>query len=346
MVSATIALVMQPKLKINMISESTFTVQGHGVHTAFLEMTEALAARPNVDVAVNTFRRHADITHIHTFGPYSLLHLLFGSGKKVISVHVVPDSLVGSIAGAKYFYGLAKWYMRLFYNRADLLLPVSKMVDNILRTQLHIKKPTTLLYNTINMNAYAPTPNDKVAARAALHIADDVRVVVGNGQIQPRKRFDAFCVAAKALPEVRFIWIGGIPFKHLGADYNRMQKMLDSKPANVSVTGVINHGDVRRYLQAADIFFLPSEQENHPMAVLEAAGAGLPIVVRDIHEYDDTFEQDVIRGDDTTFVTILSRLGTDEAFRRSAIQGAQHIAERFDSSEGAERLLQAYKNIL
>src|SRR5688572_15073425 len=107
-------------LKVNMISESTFTVQGHGVHTAFQEMTDALRASGQADVVVNKFRRGVNITHIQTFGPYSLLHLWFGSGKKVVSVHVVPDSLVGSIAGAKYFYGLAKLYMRLFYGRADL----------------------------------------------------------------------------------------------------------------------------------------------------------------------------------------------------------------------------------
>ncbi|HKX72907.1 MAG TPA: glycosyltransferase family 4 protein [Candidatus Saccharimonadales bacterium] len=329
-----------------MISESTFTVQGHGVHTAFQEMTDALAARPDIDVKVNKFRRRADITHIQTFGPYSLLHLWFGSGKKVISVHVVPDSLVGSIVGAKRFYWFAKWYMKHFYGRADLLLSVSKMVDDTLREQLGIHKPSRVLYNTVDMRVYQSSPGDKSKARTALALPADAQVVVSCAQIQPRKRFDIFCEAAKAMPDARFIWIGGIPFKHLGADYGLMQKMLDEKPANVTVTGVIDHDDVRRYLQAADVFFLPSDQENHPMAVLEAAGAGLPIVVRDIPEYDDTFKNDVVRGTDDTFIELIKKLASDEAFRAKAIAGSKDIAKRFDSHAGGEQLVEAYKSIL
>lgn len=33
------------KLIVNMISESEFTVQGHGVHTAYKEITDALRKR-------------------------------------------------------------------------------------------------------------------------------------------------------------------------------------------------------------------------------------------------------------------------------------------------------------
>jgi 1,2-diacylglycerol-3-alpha-glucose alpha-1,2-galactosyltransferase len=334
------------KIKVNMISESTFTVQGHGVHTAFLEIADALNARPDIDLMINKFRRRAGITHIQTFGPYALLQLWFGSGKKVISVHVVPDSLVGSIAGAQYFYGLAKWYMRVFYSRADLLLPVSKMVDTTLRVQLRIKKPSQVLYNTVDMDAYKAAPSDRSVSRTALALPKDGFVVVSCAQLQPRKRFDVFCNTAKALPDTTFIWIGGIPFKHLGADYGHMQKLLDEKPANVTVTGVIDHDGVRRYLQAADVFFLPSEQENHPMAVLEAAGAGLPLVVRDIPEYNDTFKDDVIRGKDATFVELIDRLCNDKAFRDQAKKGSAAIARRFDSRAGAERLVEAYKKVL
>ena len=337
---------MVTKLKINMVSESAFTVQAHGVHTAFVEMTNSLKARDDADVVVNKFRRPADITHIQTFGPYSLMHLLFGPGKKVVSVHVVPDSLVGSIVGAQYFYGLAKWYMRLFYGRADLLLAVSKMVDTTLHEQLKIKKPTKILYNFMDMSQYTVTPEVKKAAREKLNIPADKKVVYSNGQIQPRKRFDLFCEAAKALPDAQFIWVGGITFKRLGADYENQKRLVDTKPANVLVTGVVTHDAVTQYLQASDVMFLPSEQENHPMAVLEAAGAGLPIVVRDIPEYNDTFAQDVIRGTDGTFVTLLTKLFTDQAFYDDATAKARDIAERFGTKAGGQQLVDAYRSVL
>ena len=54
-----------------MISESEFTVQGHGVHTAYKEITDALRKRKDIDIEVNT-DRPADIIHIQTMGLYDL----------------------------------------------------------------------------------------------------------------------------------------------------------------------------------------------------------------------------------------------------------------------------------
>ena len=54
-------------IKVTMVSESEFTVQGHGVHTAYVELTNALKKRADVEVVVNQFGE-SDITHIHTVG--------------------------------------------------------------------------------------------------------------------------------------------------------------------------------------------------------------------------------------------------------------------------------------
>lgn len=335
------AVLPSPTLRVNMISETTFTVRGHGVHTAFKEMTSGLMAHPNVDVKVNTFRP-ADITHIQTIGGYSLLHLWFGSGKKVISVHVIPDSFTGSLRGAKYWYGLSAWYLRQFYGRADRLLAVSEEVKDTLIKQLRITKPIDVVYNTIDAAQYHTSSTDHQAARHSLNIPDDTFVVAGNGQIQPRKRFDIFLKLARDLPHFRFFWIGGIPFKHLGADFAAMQAMIAAAPANLTVTGVIELAQVRRYFQAADAFILPSNQENHPLAVLEAAASGLPIVVRDIKEYDSAFHNDVLRGNDSSFKSILIKLHRDPKYRADSIAKAKLIAARFDNVAGSQRLIELY----
>ncbi len=324
-----------------MISESVFTVKGHGVHTAFVEMTAALEARDDVDVKVNTFRR-ADVTHIQTVGGYSLLHLLFGSGKKVVSVHVIPDSFVGSLVGVKYWYGLSVWYLRFFYGRADRLLAVSEVVKSTLEGQLRVKKPIEVLYNTVDRKKYANNEADRKAAREKLGIPANKKVVVSNGQVQPRKRYDVFIDMAKQMPEVQFIWVGGIPFKSLGADHEKMEEMMTNAPSNVKTTGVIDLSEVRDYFWAADVFFLPSNQENHPLAVIEAAASGLPILVRDIKEYDASFGQDVVRGTDETFKELIEKLLNDKAFADKARKGAESIIGRFDNVAGGQRLVKAY----
>lgn len=337
-------------MRINMVSESEISVRGHGVHTAYLELTRALQARSDCEVVVNQFLKpvSADITHIHTIGLPSLMKLLFGSGKKVVSAHVVPASLVGSIAGAHIWLPVARGYMKFFYRRADKVLAVSNTVAAILENDLGIKKSKiAVTYNTIDTSNYRTTLSDKKTARQKLEINEDAFVVVGNGQIQPRKRFDSFVSIAKKLPEITFIWIGGIPFKNIGADYKKMQQLIDNVPSNLTVTGVIELEDVKAYLQAADVFVLPAEQENHPMAVIEAAAAGLPIVLRDIPEYDDTFADDFLRcKDDDEFAKAISDLKTNDDLYAKYKQGAQAIAHRFDSKTGADQAVAIYRGLL
>lgn len=328
-----------------MISETTFTVQGHGVSTAFEEMTRGLAARDDVDVRVNTFRR-ADITHVQTVGPYALATLLWGRSRKVISAHVIPDSFTGSLVGAKYWYGLSVWYLRFIYGRAHRVLAVSDEVKEALQHQLRVKVPVDVVFNTISRDLYAATPEKVAAAREKLGYSADTFMVVCCGQVQPRKRFDIFVKLAEDHPDMKFVWVGGIPFKHLGADYEHMQRLIKSAPANLTVTGVIPHEAVRAYYHAANAFLLPSDQENHPLAVLEAAASDVPVIVRDIPQYDSSFGKTIIRGTDATFGSLLERLRDDAGYRDKAVAESRRIAALYDTTAGAERLVGIYRALL
>lgn len=336
-------------LVVNMVSESDITVQGHGVHTAYDEIATALEARNDMTVIRGAFGQSVDcdVVHFHTIGSNTWRKLLAPGPKKVVTAHVVPASFVGSIKLAKYWLFAARWYMRWYYNRADKVLAVSGTVAAILEKELHVP-PAKIetFYNTVDMTHYAPKPGDRARARKKLGIADDAFVVLGNGQVQPRKRLDVFADMAQALPDVQFIWVGGIPFGQLGASYSSMKDAMSRTPANFKVTGMIPHDDVLAYLHAADVFCLPAEQENHPMCVLEAAGAGLPIVLRDLPEYDDTFASDTQRCDDDTFIEAIMKLRNSSSERDAWRRKTARIAERFDSHAAAGRYVELYRSLL
>ena len=333
------------KLIVDMISESEFTVQGHGVHTAYKEIADALRKRKDIDIEVNS-KRPADIIHIQTMGLYSFRHLIRRGGKKVVSAHIVPDSFIGSIKGAKYWKPLGKMWLKFFYKKADLVLACSGMVADELINDMNVPK-TKVLYNTIDMSRYRHSAVEKKLARKKLGLKDNDFVVMGNGQVQPRKRLDILIKAAKKMPDVKFFWVGGIPFKNLGADYHAMQNMIKSAPDNLTVTGVIPLEAVKDYYVAADLFVLPAMQENHPMCVLEAAGAGLPIILRDIPQYDDTFKGDAVMAKtDDEFLDLIDLLRKDKKAYSKACLGAEKIAKRFDSSAGAERLVEFYRSLI
>lgn len=338
------------RIRVNMVSESDISVQGHGVHTAYVEMASALEKRSDVELIRGDFG-HAtkcDVVHLHSIGPATWRKLLQRGPKKVVSAHIVPASLVGSIRGAKYWSVLARWYMRWCYGRADKVLAVSGMVAATLAGELKIPAhKIETFYNTIDMSKYVHSDADRVAARESLGIAQDAFVVLGNGQVQPRKRLDTFATMATALPDVRFIWVGGIPFGQLGANYGEMQRFMASVPANMTITGVIEHAAVAQYLAAADVFCLPAEQENHPMCVLEAAGSGLPIILRDIPEYDDTFGGDAIRCQtDDEFADAVRKLRDDHGFSTRQREHTAQIATRFDSALMTDKLVELYRSLL
>lgn len=331
-------------MRITQVSESTFTVKGHGVHTAFTEMVHALKQQTGVAVLVNRFGA-ADITHIHTIGLFSLAFLLFGSGKKVVSAHVVPDSLRGSLIGADLWLPLARVYLRWFYNRADMVFAVSDATKRELQ-QLGVKSPIEVVYNIVNTGKYETRPNDRARARKQLRIADTDWVVVGAGQVQPRKRIDSFVRAAAKCPDMQFIWVGGMPFGKLAAENSAMQKLIDNAPNNVTVTGVIEHHQVRAYYQAADVFWLPSNQETFGLVVVEAAAAGLPVMLRDIPDYKETFADFAVMGNEENFVELLRRLHQDEAYYIREKKNAAKIVERFGVERGVKRVIAVYQGLL
>jgi 1,2-diacylglycerol-3-alpha-glucose alpha-1,2-galactosyltransferase len=332
------------KLKVCVVSESEMTVQGHGVHTAYVETVNALKAHDDVEVFTNSFAS-ADIRHIHTVGPYSLLQLLLMRGKKVVSAHVVPDSFVGSLAGTKYWLWLAKIYLRWFYNRAAAVIAVSDQTKEDLK-KLGVTTRIEVIYNMIDISKYSAITQSKEEMKQQLGFDLSQPVVVGNGQIQPRKRFDTFVNIARAMPDVRFVWVGGMPFGKVAASQGDMQKLIDEAPENLTVTGVVPLEKVAEYFHASDVFVMTSEQETFGLAIIEAAASGLPIVLRDIPDYDTTFRGDAVIADEDGFVDAIRRLLDDDGYYQEMKQHADSIAERYSSEAVVERLVDLYKSVL
>ena len=338
---------MNKKIRVNVVSESDISVQGHGVHTAYEEMAAALEGRDDVTVIRGEFGRtvDCDIVHLHTLGARTWRKLFQPHAKKVVSAHVVPDSFVGSLILAKYWLFLAKWYMRWFYNHADLVLAVSEEAKNDLR-QLGVRAPIEVLYNFIATAKYQTPTTSRAEMRQKLGIPADAFVVIGAGQVQPRKRVDSFFYAARALPDVHFIWVGGIPFGKVAASNHEMMKMMQSAPANVHFPGIVELKEMVSYYHSADAFWLPSEQETFGLVVVEAASAGLPIILRDIPDYDDTFGDDAVRGDDDVAVATIKKLRSDPRFYERQKAKAAQIAKRFDSTNAAAKLVKLYRQLV
>ena len=331
------------KLKVNIISESVFTVQGHGVHTAFLETRDALR-KIGAEVETNS-KKDCDIVHIHTVGLYSLLKLLKNKNKAVVTAHVVPNSFVGSLALAKLWLPLAKIYLRYFYNQAKAVIAVSPEVKKEL-IALGVKQKIYILSNSVNLDKFKKDEKETLTLRKKYGIKKSDFVAITVGQVQPRKGVTTFIKVARVLPDIQFIWAGGIPFKFLAADYRKMKKVQKEAPRNVHFTGVLKFDEMPSYYNAADMLFFPSLQETFGFAIIEAGACRLPLLLRNLEIYEPIFNGNFIKGNETNFKNYIIKLKTDKNFYREYSDKACKLAQQYENVKMAKDLVKIYKEVL
>ena len=103
---------------------------------------------------------------------------------------------------------------------------------------------------------------DTVAVRKSLGIKSKTKLVLFVGFLVDNKGVTTLAQAIKNLREedVRLVCIGEGPLK------KRLAEILPS----IKFTGILPHGEVAKWMQAADVLVLPSKKEGFGLAVVEA----------------------------------------------------------------------------
>ncbi len=328
---------------VNLVSETVDGCKGHGVHTAFVQTQSALE-RSGVDVRVNS-GDHCDIVHIQTMGLKSLRQLLRARERAVVTAHIVPESLVGSFVLAPLWLPIGAAYMHAFYALADEVLAVSpEVLDGLRRMKLNV--PMRVVPNAVEVENFKPQPGWREEMRERLSIAPDRFVAICAGQIQPRKGIDAFIETAIAMPDVTFVWVGGMPFRRLTDHYRHMLASVAGAPENCHFVGDVPYGEMAKWYASADCLFFPSVQETFGLAIVEAAAAGLPLVLRDIDTYRPLFGDSYLGSDGDGFVAAIGQLRDDAGMHASYVKRSHELAARFDTSCLADNLLEVYSDVL
>lgn len=334
-------------MRINMISETVGKkgpIDANGVHSAFLDVYKSLQNYPGVSVEVNSKEKDFDIIHSHTIGPLYMKKSRFQRKKTLVSAHVIPESMVGSIILSKYWLPFFTMWMKRAYNRASVVLAVSPTVKKRLE-ELQIKAKVVFMPNSINRENFLNT-KDK-SERSRFNISSGAFVVLCVGQIQTRKGVSDFIECAKKLPHVEFVWAGNRPFGKATAGFSETEKLIETAPKNCQFIGKVDREVMPKVLNMADMFFFPSFQENHPVAVIEAASVQLPLLLRDIPEYHDIFFGQYLSGKSIEEYCIhIEALRTQSALYEACQQGSERIAQEYDVKTVTERLVEIYRTLL
>ena len=171
--------------------------------------------------------------------------------------------------------------LSLIRDRATTIIGGSEAVRIALRDTFHMpSERLEMVPGFIDETTEITSFEGKCEAKEQVGIPAHVLVVAACGVMHWRKSPKLFIeVAEKVLARtdlpVQFVWVGG------GEDHEECQALVDELGLSERVLITGYEPDVQRYLNAADIFLLPSEEDPFPLVCLMAAQAQSPVVCFD-----------------------------------------------------------------
>ena len=244
--------------------------------------------------------------------------------------------------------GLLQAYMPSFCKAVDLVIAPSAGMEKVLR-ELNVEGNIEVVSNGVDLKKfYLAAP----LSRVEFGYKETDVLLVYSGRIALEKNLPfllrSFAGIAQALPNIHLLLIGsGIqPYEEeirsLIIELNLTQR--------VRLTGRIAYDQLPAYLTMCDIFVTASVSEVHPLSVIEAMGAGLPIMGIHSVGVGDTV-QDGITGflathDQPAFTAKLTRLCLDLNLRTQMSDAARKASSAYAIERTTSIMLQHYEKLL
>ena len=170
---------------------------------------------------------------------------------------------------------------------------------------------------------------DRQACRKELGFPEDAFIVAYTGTFSSNKGIDRLCEALKPCDGVYAIFMGQGPVE---PEYDRTLHK-----------GRVPNNDVAKYLNAADVFVLPTRGEGCCNAIVEALSCGLPVISSDLPFNDEILsEKNSIRIDVENVAQIresILHLYQNSDVRKQLAEGALESAGKMSIQARTERIL-------
>jgi glycosyltransferase involved in cell wall biosynthesis len=191
----------------------------------------------------------------------------------------------------------------------------------------------------------AHQPPDPALRRELTGGSDDV-VFLTAARLDPQKGIDVLLRAARSVQNARFVIAGA------GDDRARLEREAAALGVQERVRFLGRRDDIPALLAASDAFVLPSLFEGTPLALLEAMGAGKPVVTSAIPGTDEVVvdgESGLLApaGDPDALAGALKRIVADAELRmRLGSAGRKRVESEFSAALSARRVTAVYEDLL
>jgi len=293
-------------------------------------------------------RRRYEIIHVHTLDSPAILACI---AKRLLARPVVVK-LRGADKTKRYtktWAGRRIW--RFLRRNVDCFVAVNQAIKNELISAGVDRERIRLIPNGVDTTVFVPVnEEEKAALRGRLALPEEGiaiftgRLIQGKGL---RVLLEAWAAVHPRLPGARLLLAGS------GPERARLEAVATSLGirGTISFLGECPHDRIREYLQASDVFVMPSRAEGISNAILEAMATGLAVAATRISGITDLIDEgkngllfDV--DDKGQLATLLVRLlGNSEHRRRLGRAARATVTHSFSIDGIAEQYETVYTTL-
>lgn len=240
-------------------------------------------------------------------------------------------------------FGLRR--IRSFRHRVDAFVVISREIDKQLSSIGIPPEHRVFIPNGVDLERFRPLPlAEKRALRVSLGLPEGP-IVIYTGRLIEEKRIDQLIgiwpSVLNSHPEALLLILG------TGVEEVRLKQMAG--------TGILFVGQVQNvvhYLQASDVFVLPSAREGLSNALLEALATGLPVIATTVGGNVDVIHHRqngwLIPPDTPSALqeAVLALLNDPSCRENLGHQGREHVIENYALPATAKALRALYDQLL
>jgi len=238
-------------------------------------------------------------------------------------------------------------YMPPFCEAVDLVVSPSRGMAEVLRN-LGVKSHIEVAPNGVDLQRFFSANHPCQKTECGFNEDDILLVYVG--RLGPEKNLDflirAFSGASQALNNIHLVLVGSGP----ESEALEEQVAQSAYTRRIHFTGLMEYEKLPSYLAMCDVFVTASVTEVHPLSVIEAMAAGLPVIgVQSVGVGDTVVDAKtgfLSSNDTAAFASWITRLCMDANLRKQMGQAGRKESEKYDINLTTGLMLKLYERLV
>lgn len=239
-------------------------------------------------------------------------------------------------------------YLPSFCRNCDLVIAPSQGMKEVLR-KFGVDSYIDVVPNGVDLRPFQK--NVDPIDRSELGFKPEDVVLIYTGRLGPEKNLPfllrSFAGTAKVYDHVRLLLVGD------GKERDNLEDRVRhmNLSSRVFFAGMVPYNQLPRYLAAADAFVTASVTEVHPLSVIEAMAAGLPVLGINSPGVGDTVVSGetgyLIEDEDlAAFTASMVRLVTEHEKRCQMGENARKASQDYDITRTTEVIIDRYRQVI